>query len=456
MGLALITAMVAGIHVIMRYILINPLERFNRGLSEIAEGNYSTRLAAVPHQDLNSSVEAVNSLAGHVERVIGELSHTRDFLQNVLDSMPSIIIGVDSHCRITNMNRTAIRSAGKTVEECLGKSILDIFPSLEEKCLGMINRSIAEGTPITIEQKNCPVLGRKKDSEITVYPLAGDDADGAVVRMDDITARTRLQEMMVQTEKMMSVGGLGAGMAHEINNPLGGILQAAENIERRLSPQLEKNKEVARQCGVELQTLQTYLQKRQIYTMLSGICDSGQRAAKIVENMLQFSRTSDSAMQPCVLAEILDRVIEIAGVDYDLKWKYDFRKFRIVRNYRSDIEVVCSRTALEQVFLNLLKNAAQACCPIQGRQKHSPEITINASQDDDFVTVEVIDNGPGIEEDIKKRIFEPFYTTKKVGEGNGLGLAVSFFIIVDQHRGRLFVESTPGQGATFVVQIPRR
>ena len=456
MGLSLISAMVAGIHIIMRYIVIKPLERFNRGLSEIAEGNYGIRLEAVPHQDLNNSVEAVNSLADHIEQVVGELSYTRDFLQNVLDSMPSIIIGVDRACRITNMNLTAIRSTEKTSEEWQGKSILDIYPSLEEKCIDMINRSIVESSPVTIEQKNCSVLGKKRDSEITIYPLSGPDGDGAVVRIDDITARTRLQEMMVQTEKMMSVGGLGAGMAHEINNPLGGILQAAQNIERRLSPRLKKNKEVALQCGFELKALQTYLQERQIYTMLAGINDSGKRAAQIVQNMLQFSRSSDSVMEYCVLADILDRVIRLAGADYDLKRKYDFKNFRIIRNYRSDIKVFCSRTELEQVFLNLLKNAAQAFGTIEANESYSPEITITGYLDDDYVTVEIQDNGPGIEEDVQKRIFEPFYTTKKVGEGNGLGLAVSFFIIVDQHNGRLSVESTPGQGTMFAVQLPRR
>ncbi len=456
MGLALICAMVAGINIIMHYILIKPLLRFNRGLSEIAEGNYSIRLEPVKHKDLNSSVEAVNSLADHIERVVGEFSLTRDFLQNVLDSMPSIIIGVDHDSCITNMNRTAIRTSMKTGKECLGKPITDVFPALEGEGIAIIKRSIAERLPITIEKKNSPVLGREKSSEVTVYPLYGKGLDGAVIRIDDITARVRLQEVMVQTEKMISVGGLGAGMAHEINNPLSGILQAAQNIERRLSPELEKNREVALQCGFELQALQTYLQDRQIYTMLTGIRESGQRAAQIVQNMLQFSRRNDSVMKSCVLAEILDRVIELARNDYDLKRKYDFKNFRIIRNYSSDIEVVCSWTEMEQVFINLLKNAAQAYGSFEVGESHRPEIAINAYQDEEYVTVKVVDNGPGIEEDVKKRIFEPFFTTKKVGEGTGLGLAVSFFIVVDQHNGRLSVESTPGQGATFIVQLPRK
>jgi PAS domain S-box-containing protein len=456
MGLSLVAAMVVGIHIVMHYILIKPLQQFNQGLSEIAGGKYSTRLQAVKHTDLNSSVAAVNSMAGQIEKVVGQLSVTRDFLQNVLDSMPSIMIGVDRECVITNLNHAAVCSSGRSYHQCIGNAVAEIYPSLEKRVTGNILESIAQLKPITIEQKNCPILGYKRCAEITVFPLHGSTSDGAVVRVDDITSRNRLQEVMVQTEKMLSVGGLGAGMAHEINNPLGGVLQAAQNIERRLSPELAENIEIATQCGIEFDALRHYLHERKIFTMITGIRDAGQRAAKIVQNMLQFSRRSDSSMETCVLAEILDRVLELANNDYDLKRKYDFRHFKIIRNYRPDIEVVCSRSEIEQVFLNLFKNAAQAYGPIEGSSDKSPEITVNAYQDDEYVIVEVVDNGQGMGEEIQKRIFEPFFTTKGVGGGTGLGLAVSFFIIVDQHNGQLSVESTPEQGATFIVKLPRK
>ena len=453
-GILLIMAMVVGIHIAMHYILIAPLLRFNRGLSEIAEGNYSTRLLPVKHSDLNSSVDAVNSMAGKIEKVVGQLSVTKDFLQNVLNSMPSVMIGIDRKGNITNLNHAAVRLCKKEYQQCIGKPVADVFPTLAEKITDSIFESMVESKSITIEEKACPILGRKKSAEITVYPLKGSNCNGAVIRVDDITSRNRLQEVMVQTEKMLSVGGLGAGMAHEINNPLGGILQAAQNIERRLSPELLKNLEVASECELEFSTMEKYLKERQIFTMLSGIREAGQRAAQIVQNMLQFSRKGDSVIERCVLAEILDRVLELANNDYDLKRKYDFKHFKIIRNYRSDIEVVCSKTEIEQVFLNLFKNAAQSYGPMDGTLELSAEITINAFQNEDFVTIEVIDNGKGMEAEVQKRIFEPFFTTKVVGEGTGLGLAVSFFIVVDQHNGELSVESAPGQGATFTVKLP--
>ncbi len=456
MGLSLIAAMVVGIHTIMYYILIKPLQQFNQGLLEIADGNYNTRLEAVRHTDLNSSVDAVNTMAEKIERVVDQLSVTRDFLQDVLNSMPSIMIGVDNRCCITNLNHAAVSRSGRSYLQCIGRELQEVFPGLERLVSGDIQKSIHQQKVISIEQKDCVVLGHKKCAEITVYPLHGAAPDGAVIRIDDITDRTRLQEVMVQTEKMLSVGGLGAGMAHEINNPLGGILQAAQNIERRLSSQLEKNHDTARQCGFEMEQLETYLKMRDIDSMLAGIRDAGQRAAKIVQNMLQFSRRSESSMEFCLLSEMLDRVLELANNDYDLKRKYDFRNIRIVRHYSRSLRVFCAKTQIEQVFLNLFKNAAHAYGQYDSSAGIIPEISIKTYRKDGFVFVEVVDKGEGMSDDVKKRIFEPFFTTKTVGEGTGLGLAVSFFIIVEQHNGELLVESEPGQGTTFTVKLPER
>jgi len=453
-GVSLVLAMVVGIHVTMRYILTIPLQKFNDGLSDIAGGNYSTRLQSVGHVDLNCSVDAVNSMARKIEKVVDQLKVTRDFLENVLNSMPSIMIGVDSQCCITNVNRTAIRSGETQRKECQGKPIAAVFPCLKGEVTANILQSMAEHVPITIEQKDSMIFGEKKHVEITVYPLHTKGTEGAVVRVDDISARVRLQEVMVQTEKMMSVGSLGAGMAHEINNPLGGILQATQNIERRLSPTFYENRKIAEQCGVDFQALENYLQKRKIYPMLAGIREAGQRAAQIVQNMLKFSRNGDSIMENCVVSDLLDRVLDLAANDYDLKRKYDFKNFTINRNCSPDIMMECNRMEIEQVLLNLLINAAQAFEADDWQSGRLPEITINVSRGENFVTIEVVDNGPGIEEVVRRRIFEPFFTTKKVGEGTGLGLAVCYYIVVDQHNGALSVESTPGEGTRFIVKLP--
>ena len=116
--------------------------------------------------------------------------------------------------------------------------------------------------------------------------------------------------MMVQTEKMMSVGGLAAGMAHEINNPLGGMLQSLQNVIRRLSPGLAANETEAVACGTRLETIRCYLEKRDIFRFLDNIRVSGERASHIVENMLSFSRRSESRKTPVKLPELLDKAVE--------------------------------------------------------------------------------------------------------------------------------------------------
>jgi len=262
------------------------------------------------------------------------------------------------------------------------------------------------------------------------------------------------EEMMVQTEKMMSVGGLAAGMAHEINNPLGGILLAVQNILRRTSPDFDKNIEAAGRLGVSMKGLADYLLDRNILKMLEDIRDMGERASKIVANMLSFSRRSLSHMETANLREILEKTVELAANDYDMKKKYDFRQIEILKEFEENMpNVDCVSIEIQQVILNLLKNAAQAINE-KKYENGRPRITIRMYYSGETASIEVEDNGPGMDEETRKRVFEPFFTTKKVGTGTGLGLSVSFFIISNNHDGTISVESSKGAGTKFIVKFP--
>jgi signal transduction histidine kinase len=253
---------------------------------------------------------------------------------------------------------------------------------------------------------------------------------------------------------MMSVGGLAAGMAHEINNPMGGILMGAQNLLRRISPAIKKNKEVARECGTTIEKINKYMEKRQLIKMLDGIREMGGRAARIVSNMLSFSRRSDSKKLPVDLKKLIDKTVELASNDYDLKKKYDFKHIEIKKEFDEDLpRVYCIGTEIEQVILNLVKNAAQA---MMGTDKGSkaPGITFRLKNLGDLVQMEVEDSGPGIGAEECKRVFEPFYTTKQVGEGTGLGLSVSYFIVTDNHHGEMSIDSVPGQYSRFIIKLP--
>ncbi|MBT7151321.1 MAG: PAS domain S-box protein, partial [Deltaproteobacteria bacterium] len=274
-----------------------------------------------------------------------------------------------------------------------------------------------------------------------------------IVMYEDITERKQSEELLIQTEKMMSVGGLAAGMAHELNNPLGGMLQGTQNIRRRLSPDLEKNVQSATTHGINLNNLQNYLKERKILDYLVGINESGQRAAKIIKDMLLFSRKSESTMAPTNLLEIMENVLDLAGKNYDLKKKYDFRSIDIIREFEPNLPLIsCTATEIEQVVLNLLSNAAWAMA--NEKRNTPPQITLRVKIEKQMARIDIEDNGPGIDEDIKKRIFEPFFTTKPLGEGTGLGLSVSYMIITNNHRGTMEVESEIGKGTNFIIKLP--
>lgn len=274
------------------------------------------------------------------------------------------------------------------------------------------------------------------------------------ISFPDITENKKAREFMVQTEKMMSVGGLAAGMAHEINNPLGIILASVQNCLRRVSPEFPKNREAANELGLDLADIRAYLERRKVLGFIDSIGEAAERAARIVKNMLDFSRRSESSRAPHDINNLLDKTIDLASNDYDLKKKYDFRQIEILRDYAPDLpDIPVAETEIEQVALNILKNAAHALCDKEFIDD-VPRIRITTRKETRFLAIEIADNGPGMDEATRKRVFEPFFTTKPPGLGAGLGLSVSYFIVTQNHHGRIEVASSPGGGAAFTVRLP--
>ncbi len=381
-----------------------------------------------------------------------EVKHLQNRLDNIINSMPSVLIGVNTDVDITYWNNKATEISGFSVDEAVGRAFIDVLPHYK-KLLKRIQKSIRFRSPEKISKHAREAEEVIKYENITVYPLTADEMEGAVILIDDVTDQVQMERMMIQTEKMMSVGGLAAGMAHELNNPLGGMLQGVQNIQRRLSPDLKSNKAPAKEFGIDLHNLQLYLEKRGILSFMYGIIDSGKKAAEIISNMLQFSRKSESQMVPTNFEELIENVLELAGKDYDLKRKLDFRNINITREFDPNLPPIpINETEIEQVILNLFRNATQAMG--DKKQKDTPRISIRMRMDGPKFKIEVEDNGPGMDEDVKKRIFEPFYTTKPIGEGTGLGLSVSYMIITNNHQGTMEVDSEIGKGTKFIIRLP--
>jgi len=264
-----------------------------------------------------------------------EMRRLRNLLGNIVNSMPSVLVGIDSYGNVTQWNQQAEEVTGIAAADALGQNLKNVFAVLAGE-MENVKKAIVEKTPQVTEKVVMEINGKTRYSDITVYPLVATGIEGAVIRMDDVTERVRIQEVMIQSEKMMSVGGLAAGMAHEINNPLGVILQSAQNIHRRLTDDLAVNHEIADQCGTTLAEIIRYCDQRKILKYVDGIHAAGARASKIVANMLNFSRRSESTLAFADINSLIDATIELASNDYDLKKNYDFRHIAIVKDYTAE------------------------------------------------------------------------------------------------------------------------
>jgi PAS domain S-box-containing protein len=409
-------------------------------------------------RDARGEAIGVQAVCMNIEdrkRAEQELERLRNFLSNVVDLMPSVLVVVNGEGHVTQWNRQAEKATGITFVQAQGRVLAEVFPALQGQ-MDKIQTAMATGQAETDERATLSYRGETILGQVTVYPLTSDGVAGAVIRIDDITERARLEEMVIQTEKMLSIGGLAAGIAHEIFNPLSGVLQSLEVITRRLKSDLPQNRLTAQACGTDIATIEEYMERRGILSLLLSASESGRRAAKIVDNMLGFSRKTEGKFRLHEMSALLDTTMEIAASDYELEERYDFGRIQIVREYEPNVpKVWCDVSKIQQVFFNLIKNSAQAL--VEGvRALEEPRITLRLKSDNEMVRVEVEDNGYGMEEGVRRRVFEPYFTTKEVGVGTGLGLSISYFIITETHRGSMSVESTIGVGTKFIIRLPIR
>ncbi|HKQ97296.1 MAG TPA: ATP-binding protein, partial [Candidatus Polarisedimenticolia bacterium] len=287
-----------------------------------------------------------------------------------------------------------------------------------------IGRLLRQGEPL--RNFETPVRHRDgglRDALVAATPLRGDDGapHGAVVIVQNITELKTARSHLVQAEKLTALGEVVSGVAHELNNPLAGVLGYAQLLMR--APMDGRQQRAAER-----------------------ILDSALRCQKIVQNLLAFSRRYPSEKRFLGLNGLVEKALDLK--DYDLR----ANRIRVVRNLQEDLpRTMLDFNQVQQVLLNLIHNAQQA----MGAHRGEGTLTLLTRDVGGAIQLRVIDDGPGIGRDDLPRIFDPFYTTKPVGEGTGLGLSISYGIIRD-HGGRIWAESEPGRGATIVVELPIR
>ncbi len=405
---------------------------------------------------------ALFNLDQQQEKIETEMSmhRSKEQLRSITDSVQDAILMMDSQGAISFWNPAAEKILGYRAEEVVGKNLHTLLAPLryhgaQQAAFPEFLRS-GHGNAIgkTIEVAALHKNGREIPVTLSLSAVFQNEKWHAVGILRDMTERKLMEKRMLQSEKMSIIAGLAAGVAHEINTPLSAILQSIQVIRQSLDPDLARNKEIAGQHDLDLAKVQEYFQKREVNFFMDGIRKSAIKSAKIVADLLQFSRPQMGEYSGEYLALLLDKSLELAKKDYELKKNCDILNVEIVKEYTPGLPMIsCVAIEIEQVFINLLKNAAQA---MAGRPepRPKPRIILRTLLHQEMVRVEIEDNGPGMDEETRLQIFNPFFTTKDPGVGTGLGLSVSHTIIVTKHGGQFTVFSEPDQGATFIIDLP--
>jgi PAS domain S-box-containing protein len=389
-----------------------------------------------------------------------ELLESKHLLSVHLKNTPVGAISWDTEFRVREWNPSAESIFGYSRDEAMGKHVADlILPEDVREQVNLVFQNILAGRG---GERNMNENITKSGKRILCdwYNTLVKTIDGKIIGVaslvNDITERKKTQEMMIQSEKMMSVGGLAAGMAHEINNPLSGIMQNAQIIHNRLTRDIPANHDTAEELGTSMAVIHGFMEKRGILRQLENIHQAGRQVAEIIENMLSFSKKSDLKRKEINLEDLIDTTLDLVKNDVSFKKKDGFQPIEIIKEYHPDLPgIYGEKSKIQQVLFNLVKNASQSMNS-KTYTNETPKLTIRLKKGLTQVHIEVEDNGTGMDQETCKHIFEPFFTTKGPEKGTGLGLSISYFIIVDHHGGQMEVDSTPGKGSLFTVKLPFR
>ncbi len=356
------------------------------------------------------TIESLQNIAG--------LRQHKDLLQSVFDGISDPVVQFDAGGSVRMVNHAFVRLVAGGSEEVVGRS-LDSLPSEQANLFGGIR---AGRSPLPLQPAmELVTMDGGRIFEVSSYPILGTGGDvlSLVCFARDVTERERMAQHNQKTEKLVAIGQLAAGVAHEINNPLGVILCYADIIKNEADSAGQVREDIA------------------VIERQANAC------RRIVGDLLSFARGSrQSVRRAGNVNELVERVLAMVG--------QQFSKQQITLLTELAVELpatLMDADRLQQVVLNLVMNAAQAT----GSGGTIRIVTARETAGGVRLTVE--DNGPGIASELLPKIFEPFFTTKTGGEGTGLGLSVSYGIVRD-HDGQIQVESEPGQGARFFVRLP--
>ncbi len=380
----------------------------------------------------------------------------QEFFSDIIESMPSALITIDSDLIIKQINFNALRISNLEKNAVLNKSVLSAFPMLQNYETEL-RVALAQHATVMLDRVEYVNEELNNYYKVTCYPLTAIE-NLIVVQIDDITQREQLEQRVLQTEKMHSMDGLAAGIAHEVNNPLSAIINGIQNIKRRVEPDRQANVEAAEETDVDLEKLNAYLALREIKFFLDSIEEGAFRASNIVSNMLKFSKPDTYTHEACDINLLLEQSLKFALKDYELQNVPHFENIDIELVLEKDLPLVSVLPLeLQQVFVNLFRNAEQAITSrATSAQEEAPfrgKITLETKMHNDELIITVADNGCGMSEEVVRKVFDPYFSTRHKSGGHGLGLSTVYRIVKSLLGGEIEVRSAVNVGTQFIITL---
>ena len=391
-------------------------------INKVEKGNTQARVNLTTKDELGILGSYLDQMLEKLDERFLEITAAKDFLNNILSSMDEGVVTLDVDMRIKSFNQKAEEITGFKEEEAKGQKCYDIFRS--SLCQTDCPHVRLKETGETVFNYEVNIFSKDNETipvNVVISPLK--DNDGMIIGsmhvFRDISELANLQKQLIQSEKLASVGRLAAGVGHEINNPLTGILTYGHFLSKRAN---------------EKDFVKEYSEK---------IVNETMRCRKIIRRLLDFARQTEPEKELADINKIVKNTLAIIANQASLQ------------NVKIDTElneqlpmIIVDSNQIQEVFTNIILNALDAM-PDGGLLT----ILNDRAVDGRFIEIKFIDTGCGIPTENIDKLFDPFFTTKKVGEGTGLGLSVSYGII-EKHNGAIEVQSEVGKGSTFVVKLP--
>lgn len=361
-------------------------------------------------------------------RLQDQIQRTHAHLQHILANAPLAIVTTDTKAVIRDANTLAASLCGvATPKELIGSSLYALCEQGEERAIReAVTEVLVRGKEVRDRISMHTRFGSVLNCDILLTPilLPSGQTSGLLVLMSDVTEQLALEQSLRNSERLSALGQLIAGVAHEFNNPLTGIFGYA-------------------------QYLLTSIEDPKARERLEKIMEEAQRCRRVVQSLLSFARRSNQPKAPQKINDLIREVLTL----YEYQLRVD--AIRVELDLAEELPPVSAVSQdLQRVFLNIISNAHTALCSVSARD-HERVLTIRTFLQNQKVHIDFADNGPGISRAHLPRVFDPFFTTRKQGDGIGLGLSISYGII-QEHGGQIVVESTEEVGTTFTIILPIR